>query len=899
MPIIPPKLADQLLEWFCAPHLLEEVQGDLYERYVRDLATHDAWQANLLYWLNVLGFLKPRHGIPFALKRKPSDYPSFFSLTPAMLLNYFTIARRQLWRNRLFTLLNVVGLSIGLSACWIIYRIVSYEFSFDTQNPNRNRIVRVVSRFIFDGQENSNPGTPIPMAEAARREIAGLERVVPVHGQWIKHLQIPQPTGKPVQFDEVTNVVATDTNYFGMVPYHWLAGSPAQSLVRPNQVVLTQGRAEQYFPGLTPAQILNRTITYWDTVQVQVSGIVADLPYASDFSGQEFLSISTLKFTVSPEEWSNTNGNVQLFLVLNGKTNPTQVNAQLNALSTRNSQEILKRWANMKRWHTLQPLADLHFGVDFRERDRRANKPILLGMMGLAGFILLLAIINYVNLASAQVPQRAREIGIRKTLGSRRRPLIFQFLGETAAIALLAFSLAYALSSLFFATYSDLVPAGMDQFVNWPQLVLFLLGLLVLVTLLSGLYPGWLITRFQPVAVLRGQTGYTLGDVPNRLSLRKSLIVFQFFIAQVFIVGALIINQQLTFSLQADMGFVRDAVLTATVPWNSDEQNRTTHLEALKQELKKLPGVAAVSLGNQPASNSYSSNFHQYMGKKGKVELNLFRKYVDTDYIPLYKLPLLAGRNLEPSDTIKEYVLNETATKAFGFARPQDAIGAFINENGGDANRRIPIVGVVRDFHTRSFKEKIQPTALMVDRSHLSTFNIKLASGQPTDWQRTIEDLNRVWKRFYPAVPFDYAFYDETLAEFYKQEQQLSRVVNLATGVAILISCLGLFGLATLMAFQRTKEIGIRKVLGASIAGVVALLSKDFLKPVLLAIVLASPLAWYVMNRWLQEFAYKIDIAWWMFALAGCMALGIALLTVSFQSLKAALVNPVQSLRSE
>jgi ABC-type antimicrobial peptide transport system permease subunit len=553
----------------------------------------------------------------------------------------------------------------------------------------------------------------------------------------------------------------------------------------------------------------------------------------------------------------------------------------------------------MKRWHLLQPLSELHFGTDYRERERRVNKQVLFGLIGLAGFILALAVINYVNLASAQVPQRAREIGIRKTLGSRRRPLIVQFLGETAIITLLAFGLAYGLSRFFFSNFGDLIPEGIDQHVNWPLLVLFLIGLLVGVTLLAGLYPGWLITQFQPASVLRGQTGYTVSEGANRLTLRKSLIVFQFLIAQLFIVGALIVNQQLTYSLQADMGFVRDAVLTADTPWKNDEANRANKRFALKQELKRIPGVAAVSLGNQPASNSYSSNFHQYVGKKGKVELNLFRKYVDADYINLYKLPLLAGRMLEPSDTTKEYMLNETAIKELGFSSPQEAIGKFIKENGGEANKVVPIVGVVRDFHTRSFKEKIPPIALMMNRDNVSTLNIKLASGQPADWQRTIGDIRNVWQRFYPDDPFDYQFYDQTLETFYKQERQLSRVVNLATCIAILISCLGLFGLATLMAHQRTKEIGIRKVLGASVAGVVALLSKDFLKLVMVAILIASPLAWYIMTKWLENFAYRVSIQWWLFALSGLLAIGIALATVSFQSIKAALVNPVKSLRAE
>ncbi|ADB36984.1 protein of unknown function DUF214 [Spirosoma linguale DSM 74] len=816
-----------------------------------------------------------------------------------MILNYIKIARRQLWRNRLFTGLNIIGLSIGLSACWVIYRIVAFDFSFDTQNSNRDRIFRVVSRFVFDGQEQGNPGSPLPMANAVRLELSGVDRAIPIWEESTEHVLIPQIKGKPLQFDNVKNVIATDTNYFQMVPYQWLAGNSHRALARPDQVVITQSRAAQYFPGLSPQQLMNRTITYWDTVNVQIAGVVADLPYSSDFTGQEFISIPTIRKDAGKNEWGNTNSYIQLFLMLSDQADPKQVEKQINLLSGKYSNEILKQWGSFKRWHLLQPLTELHFGIDYRDRARRANKTVLYSLIGLAGFILALAVINYVNLASAQVPQRAREIGIRKTLGSRRRPLIFQFLGETAATTILAFGLAFVLSNLFFTNFSDLVPEGIDQHLNWPMLILFLAGLFISVTLLAGLYPGWLITRFQPVSVLRGQTGYAVTDSSNRLTLRKSLIVFQFFIAQLFIAGAFIVNQQLKYALQADQGFVRDAVLTASTPWKQEETNRANKRLALKQELQKLPGVSAVSLGDQPASNGYSSNVHQYVGKKGKVELNIFRKHVDTDYIPFYKLPLLAGRNLQPSDTVREYVLNETAIKALGFARPQDAIGALIKENGGDANRTVPIVGVIRDFHTRSFKEKIQPTALMTDRENVSSLNIKLASGNPENWQQTLAEINTVWKRFYPDDPFDYQFYDQTLEEFYKQERQLSRVVNLATGVAMLISCLGLFGLATLMAYQRTKEIGIRKVLGASVVSVVTLLSKDFLKLVLIASITASPLAWYIMSRWLQDFAYRIDIEWWVFVLAALLAVCIALLTVCFQSIRAALTNPVKSLRSE
>lgn len=889
----PPRWASWLLKTFGHPDTLEEVEGDLLELYDYWVQTHGKAAAGRRYALSALKLMRP-----MAQSRHNEPYSPPFSLSLVMISNYIKIARRQLWRNRLFTGLNMVGLSIGVSACWIIYQLVSFEFGFDTRIPNRDRVVRAVSRFMFDGKEQGNPGIPMPMPDAVRQQIGGIERVVPVRLTWVETIQVPQPGGKPQSFPtEGDQVIAVDSNYFRMVPYTWLAGKPDVSLNQPNQIVLTQSQATAFFPKTDLRQVVGKTITLWDTLAVQVTGVVQDLPFLSDFTGKEFLSLATVRRKYEPAEWSNTNSDSQMYAVLSPGADINQVEANINALSNKNSEEFFKKWGGAKRWHKLQPLADLHFGTDYREGGHRADKSVLYGLMGLAAFILVLAVINYINLASAQIPQRAREIGIRKTLGSRRRTLILQFLGETAVITGLSFALSYGLSHLFFQQYSDLLPTGTRDYVNWPLLVLFLAGLLIIITLLAGLYPGWLIARFQPVTVLRGQ-GFAIEGSPKRITLRKSLIVFQFFIAQLFIVGALIINQQLRYFIQADMGFARDAIITAQIPWKTIMDTKLDKRDALRDEVKHIAGVAMVSLGTQPASRGYSSNIHDVKTRKGIVSFNLFRKYVDTDYIPLYQLPLVAGRNLQPSDTIREYVINETAAREMGFARPADAVGAFLKENGGDANRTVPVVGVVKDFHAQSFHEKIKPIALMTNRESLSMMNIKL-SGRSDSWPQTINTITRTWHTLYPDAPFEYKFYDQTIGDFYKKEQQISRIINLATGVAILISCLGLFGLATLTAHQRTKEIGIRKVLGASVAGVVALLSKDFVKLVLIAILLASPLAWYAMHRWLESFAYRIDIEWWMFATAGLLAVAIALITISFQSIKAAVVNPIKSLRAE
>jgi ABC-type antimicrobial peptide transport system permease subunit len=817
-----------------------------------------------------------------------------------MLRNYIKITLRQLWRNRLFTGLNVFGLSIGIAACWIIFQMVSYELSFDADHPNANRIYKVVSMFKFDGKESGNAGTPKPLAEAIKKEIGGIETVVGLYGKYVSSLQVPQATGKPMVFEDIEKVVATTNDYFKLVPHHWLVGSETSALSKPNQVVLTKSRAERYFPNQTPAQMLGKTLLYWDTLAVEVTGIVADIDRSTSFTALEFLSLATIQKGERQQKefvsgWGNTTSDDQVYFMASPKISASQLDKQINALSLKYSVDVLKKWgANVSRKHQLLPLKDIHFATKFGDRSRKANSKILYSLIGLSVFLLILAIINYVNLSTAQIPQRAKEIGIKKTLGSSRTSLITNFLGETALVTLLACGLAYGWVLLFRDFYSELLPQGIELYNNPTQLFGFIALLVVIVSLLSGWYPSLLITRFQPVQVLRGQVSFTIGQ--NRFTLRKSLIVFQFVVAQAFIIGAIIWNQQLHFALNSDLGFKREAILTVGIPYkilaNPLYKNKQF---TLKQELKRLPEVAAVSLGELPFSQSFSSNTHKYKGKKGEVERNVFRKYADTDLLGLYGMKLLAGRNLAQSDTTNEYVINETAVREFGFKNPQEAIGKYLSEDG----KPVPIVGVVGDFHTASFSTKIEPLAMMSSKDNLSDFNIKMASTNPADWQAGIQKIEKLWKQTYPSAPFEYKFYDDMIAQFYESERTTARIVNLATLIAILISCLGLFGLATLTAFQRTKEIGIRKVLGASVVGLVSLLSKDFIKLVLIALLVASPIAYYLMNKFLENYVYRIDIQWYVFLGAAILAVVISLLTVSYQAIRAALANPVESLKSE
>jgi ABC-type antimicrobial peptide transport system permease subunit len=818
-----------------------------------------------------------------------------------MYRKYLSNAIRHLRRSRLFTTLNILGLAISISACWVIYRLVDYEFSYEAHIADKQHIYRVVTGFIWDEKPSYNGGVSAPLYQALRKEATGLKRVVPVLGMWFKAVQVNTNDGRPVVVDEQEGVVATDSAYFGMAPYHWLAGIGPSALQTPNQVVLTESRARQYFPNKKPQDILNRTITYYsyrDTITRTIAGVVADLDGLTEFTAKEFCSLPAKEYPLAA--WTNTNGTDRLYLQLQA----TAIPANVLAVVDRTMQEHTKafeqtRKSNFKftRWYQLLPLTESHFSTYINEHNvHKANKNVLYGLLGVALFLLALACINYINMGVASIPQRSKEIGVRRTLGSSSSALIGQFLCETFITTLLACGLAYFMAWAEFILLKDVLPQALTPTGHAWQAIGFMLILSVLVTFLSGLYPGWLIAKVKTIHVFRRV--FVLQNRSGRIGLQKALIVFQFAIAILFITGALIVGAQLHYALDSDMGFNKDAVVLVSVPWKyagnplyKDKQF------SLFSELKTIPGIEDIALGQEPLSDNYSSSAYSYF-REGKepVTRQVYRKEVDTSYLHLYRFHLLAGRNLYASDTANELVINETAVQAYGFRSPQEALGKMIGQN---PEGMLPIVGVVKDFHTQNFYTTIDPMAFMSEKGDLSTFNIRLNKDHVGNWRETLAAIQKKWYAFYPAESFSYKFYDETIAGLYKEERNLSVLINLTTGISIFISCLGLFGLAVLKAYQRTGEIGIRKVLGASVLGIVGLLSRDYLRMVAIAILIATPIAWWAMHKWLQNFAYKIPLHWWLFALAGGSGLIIAFITVGFQALKAANVNPVRSLRTE
>lgn len=813
-----------------------------------------------------------------------------------MLHHQIKTLLRHLWRNRLFTELNVLGLAIGISSCWIIYRIVDHEFSYDAQLPDKENIYQLVSSFSRDSKM---AGVGAPLYQGIRAEIPGVE-AVPVFFQFVNQAESFRENKEVFVKEDPQYIVATDVSYFNMLPYTWLAGNKDKALTAPESVVLTESRAKEYFPRISLDDILGQTITYYgeDTVQRTVTGVVADFHQPSEFIAQEFFTLVERAYELYM--WTNTNGSDKLYLQFRSDTDVQASLALINDLELRYYEALEQERGNeMKRGKTYEliPIDEVHFATHVGDYFgvTKTSKPVMRGLIGIGVFLLILACINYINMSTAQIPERAKEIGVRKTLGGSRKDLISRFLGETAITAFAASFLAAILSWLGFGLLSDIIPAGVTPQGEFHVYLVFTLGLVLLITLCAGLYPSWLITKVKTVSVLKN---FNPTSLSTRFSLQKVLIVFQFFIALVFIISTIIVGTQLRYTLKADMGFNKDAIVLVNIPWKYERDPQYQNKQfTLLTELSNLPGVENVSLGTAPLSSGNSSSPFEYISKDENIEeRQLAKKWIDTAYLEVYQLELLAGRNIYPSDTLSEYIINESTAKAFGFIDPQEAIGRFIGQRG---NNKYPIVGVVKDFHTLDFYEPISPLVLMNEKFNMLTFNIKLDSQDPSRWQATLKNIQEKWDGFYPANAFQYSFYDETLQALYQQERQIARLINLATTITVLISCLGLFGMATLITFRRTKEIGIRKVMGASIAGIVALLSSEFVKLVCIAILIASPIAWWAMNNWLEDFAYRIEIKWWMFAVAGLAAVIIAVTTVSFQAIRVAVANPVKSLRSE
>ncbi|MEP7373278.1 MAG: ABC transporter permease [Chitinophagaceae bacterium] len=816
-----------------------------------------------------------------------------------MFKNYFIIASRNFWRNKTFSLINVLGLSVGICSALVIFLIVYYEFSYDKCQPGRDRIYRVVLDAKFNGVEGHSTGVPAPLGAAIQNETTGVEQTVPVfqfQGDATAKVTIAKEgSDKGIIFKKQADIVFTNDQYFYLLPFKWVAGSPAASLRDPFSVVLTESRAKQYFPSIPAGDIIGKQIAYNDELRATVSGIVKDLNRNTSFSAVEFISLSTIAKTNLQDRfmmtvWNDWMAYSQLYVKLSENISTEQTEAQLKTILSKYNKDANKDANNGMAFH-LQPLKDIHFNSSYPGIGQRlAHKPTLYGLLAIAGFLLLLGCINFINLTTANAAHRSKEIGIRKTMGSSRKQLVFQFLGETFFITLIATIISVAFAPLLLNVFKDFIPRGVSfDWVNQPFIFLFLFILVVLVSFLSGLYPALVLSGYKTIAVLKTQSSVQPGETRHAW-VRKSLTVSQFVIAQFFIIATVMVARQINYSLKADLGFKKEAIITFNAPWDTV----ATHGKQLLNDINAIPEVQLASTGFlSPADKGVAFTNVSYPEKKD-LNANIQIRWGDTNYLHIYQIRLLAGRNILPSDSMKEFIINNTYAKMLDFQKPEDAIGKLLSFNG----KNMPIVGVMKDFHDQSMRGNISP--LVFAGSNGSTFHIRLKPNvSGAVWRNGISKIQKVYKQIYPEEDFEYKFFDETIASFYESELHTASLLKWATGLAILISCLGLSGLVMYTINTRTKEIGVRKILGASVSNIISVLSTDFIRLVFIAFLIAAPLAWWVIYKWLEEYAYRTSLSWWVFAISGFSLLFIALITLSIQTIKAATANPVKSLRTE
>jgi len=793
----------------------------------------------------------------------------------------------------MYTLINVLGLAMGLCACIVIYTITSYEFSFDTFHPDKNRIYRVVLDVTEKtGKKIHFAKNPIPFAAAARQKTTGIEAIAGIipynakttvnnENQKRKTFESRQDNG------QFLTTAIIDPQWFSIFKYQWLAGNPTTALQSPFQVVLTESRGRQYFGDIPVADMIGKQVVYDDSLVVSVTGIVKDWNENSDLKFQDFISSATLsanmlKNNFNSISWSQRDLTAWVFVKLAPEVPSSPINAQLNNLFKAEGDK------NLDAIPRLESLSQIHFNADIIENPiRTAHQPTLWALVIIAIFILSLAIINFINLSTAQSMRRSKEVGIRKVLGGSRTELTFQFLAETFLLTLLALLIALFFVSPLIRAFQSYIPPGTKFQLLSPSVLLFLVAIAAVVTLLSGWYPARRLSSFLPALAL--SKGDNKGG--EKWILRKGLIVFQFSVSLFFIVTVVVMTRQLNYMRNKDLGFNAQAILTISTPFGDS----LSKIQVLKNQLKQITGVDGVALQwVSPMVNNGRGRDIKFHSTDTK-ETGVVQVAGNEDFIPLYQIKLLAGRNLQKADSMKEFVINETLSKMMGASTPDEAIGQTIFWD----NKPYPVVGVVKDFHTRSLHESISPMCLVHRPDRETTLALKLRNQSTSGIQQILSQIEKDWRQLYPGKTFSFDFYDQSLAMLYEKDTRAATLMNAAMLITIFISCMGLFGLSMYTAQRRKKEIGIRKLLGATASNIAILMGKEFVKLVLIAIIIATPLSWWAMNTWLQNFAYREAVRWWIFILAGGIALVIAAFTVCYQSFRAALANPVTSLRSE
>jgi putative ABC transport system permease protein len=863
---MPPRWAQWLLNWCCAPHCHEEMNGDLEELFHQRVPLMGLQKARRRYVRDVFSLIRP-----FSIKRKNTAY----SINqPDMLQSYLKIALRNLWRHKVFSFINLSGLGLGLACCMLILLYTKDEVSYDQFFANKERIYRITATMSNEKETRKIASTGAVVGPGFKEAIPGIESFV--------RMKEEQMILKKNNETFNQEVVYVDSNFFSVFSLQLLAGDPLKVLSGPNSMVMTEEMAQKYFG---TSQALGKTLELkiGDAFEpFIVSGIAKRPPQNSSVKFSMLLPFGVSERQYQDREWVNFFLNT--FVVLSPQANVKEVEASLDKVFLIKAKDQLAQMKEKFNFRDqvhfgLQPLLQIHLDTEFRETRngvKDASNPIYSYLLtGIALVILLIACINFINLTVAHSLKRGKEIGVRKVMGGQRSQLIGQFLGESFVLCLIAFVFAIILVELSLPVFNELANKQLSfSYLLDTKLVVGYLALFVVTSLLAGFYPALVLSGFSPV-----QTLYNRHILTRKSYWTRGSVVFQFMVAGFLIITTVAVYSQFNFLVHKDLGY-NDQNL---VEVNLGRSDNSKLIQLFKEELAKEPSVEKV------ATKNFGENYT--IAKVDNRDMEFAINWIDENYLPALQIPLVQGRNFSadfPSDADQAVLVNETFVKEAGWKDPLSEKVDFFYDN-----QQFSVVGVVKDYHFTSLKEKIKPQLFKVGAGNLW---VKI---RPEQIPQALKAVEKAYKKLVPFRPYQYEFSNEANQRRYEEEAKWKQMITVGAGLSIFIACIGLFGLATLSILQRTKEIGIRKVFGAAVSDIVFLLSVDFMKLIGLAFLFAIPLSYLAIQYWLRDFPYRISVGWWMFVVPCVITLLLALLTIAARTVKAALSNPVNSLRTE
>lgn len=800
-----------------------------------------------------------------------------------MLKHYLKIAVRHLRQQKVITGINIAGLSIGMTCCILIMLFVKNEKSYDNFHVNGKNIYRLNSELGQNGSTDYINNTQFAAAPAMKAEFKDVKSTV--------RIEDDGSTLFTYKDKQITNAfVFADADYFKMFSFPLLTGDPERVLKAPYTMVITESVAKRYFGKEDP---IGKVMKVGDEYDCQITGVAKDMPQNSDIRHEILISFETLKQTAKKQgnniedSWFYFTGN-STYVQLNEHADINNVNKELTRFTDRHVTSVAKS-LGMNFAYSLQPLSHIHLNPSGDKDTGSGGAKLIYFYVIIAAFILLIACFNFMNLVTARANERALEVGLRKVMGGERKGLIAQFLAESVLLSMLSFVISILLTLLLLPSFNAFTGKVLSLF-GWHEIpmigILFLVALMV--GLLAGSYPAFYLSSFLPISVLKG--GFKSSG--SRVWMRKGLVIIQFFVTVVLIIATIVTATQIRYWQHKDLGFNKEHLLNIYLKYEDSRKVATV----LKQELARSPYVQSAAVSNVALAINNSVNPVVKAGDTNDKSVTSSIIKGDFNLLKTLDIKLTKGRYFSPefaTDSTNTFIVNEAMVRAMGL---KDPIGTVIEWRPGNIVRKGEIVGVVKDFNYMSLFVTVAPAICFVSAGQESVINVRLYPGDVT---KQMAALEKIWKGVVPAYPFETSFVADDLANQYVEAGRVANLFGIFSLLSIFIACLGLFGLSILISRQRMKEIGIRKVLGASTLGITTLLSRDFLKLIVIAIILATPLAWYAMNKWLENFAYRITIEWWMLVLAGVVSVFIALLTISFQSVKAALMNPVRSLKTE